>query len=197
MGRAVGADQTGAVDREAHRQALDRHVVHDLVVAALQEGRIDRAERLVALGRKARGEGHRVLLGDADVEGALGEGLVEDVDAGAGRHRRGDADDLVVLLGFLDQALAEHVLVGRRVRLGLGLGTGGDVELDDGVVFVGGGFRRAVALALLGDDVDQDRARSPCRGRSSAPAADGRGCDRRSGRHSRSRVPRTACRRPS
>ena len=98
MGRAVGADQAGAVDREAHRQALDRHVVHDLVVAALQEGRIDRAERLVALGRKAGGEGHRMLLGDADVEGALGEGLVEDVDAGAGRHRGGDADDLVVLL---------------------------------------------------------------------------------------------------
>jgi hypothetical protein len=43
MGRAVGADQPGAVDREAHRQLLDRDVVHDLVVGALQEGRIDRA----------------------------------------------------------------------------------------------------------------------------------------------------------
>ena len=80
MGRAVGADQAGAVDRKAHRQALDRDVMDDLVVAALQEGRIDRAERLVAFGRKARGEGHRMLLGDADVEGAVGEGLVEDVD---------------------------------------------------------------------------------------------------------------------
>ena len=158
MGGAVGADQAGAVDGETHRQALDRHVMDDLVIAALQEGRIDRAERLVAFGRKAGGEGHRMLLGDADVEGAVGEGLVEDVDAGARRHRRGDADDLVVLLGFLDQALAEHVLVGRRVRLGLGLRAGGDVELDHGVIFVGGGFRRAVALALLRDDMDQDRA---------------------------------------
>ena len=76
MGRAVGADEAGAVDGEAHRQALDRHVVDDLVVAALQEGRIDRAERLVAFGGEAGGEGHRVLLGDADVEGAVGEGLV-------------------------------------------------------------------------------------------------------------------------
>ena len=98
MGGAVGADEAGAVDGEAHRQALDRHVMDDLVVAALQEGRIDRAERLVAFGGKAGGEGHRMLLGDADVEGAVGEGLVEDVDAGARRHRRGDADDLVVLL---------------------------------------------------------------------------------------------------
>ena len=63
----------GAVQREAHRQALDRHVVHHLVVGALQEGRIDRAERLHPLGRQAGGEGHRVLLGDADVEACARE----------------------------------------------------------------------------------------------------------------------------
>jgi len=40
-------------------------------------------------------------------------------------------------------ALAEHVLVGRRVRFGLCLRAGGDVELDDGVILVGRGFRRA------------------------------------------------------
>ena len=73
MGRAVGADQPGAVDREAHRQVLDRDVVDDLVVGALQEGRIDRAERPHALRGEAGGEGHRMLLGDADVEGAVGE----------------------------------------------------------------------------------------------------------------------------
>ena len=88
----------------------------------------------------------------------IGESLVEDVDAGARRHRRGDADDLVVLLRFLDEALAEHVLIGGRVRFGFRLRAGGDVELDHGVILVGGGLRRAVALALLGHDVDQDRA---------------------------------------
>jgi hypothetical protein len=72
VGRAVGADQPGAVDREAHRQVLDRDVVHDLVVGALEEGRVDRAERPHALRGEAGGEGHRVLLGDADVEAALG-----------------------------------------------------------------------------------------------------------------------------
>ena len=52
--RAVGADEAGAVDGEAHRQPLDRDVVHDLIVGALQERRIDRGERLQALGREAR-----------------------------------------------------------------------------------------------------------------------------------------------
>ena len=41
--RPVGADQPGAVHREAHRQILDRDVVDDLVVGALEEGRIDGA----------------------------------------------------------------------------------------------------------------------------------------------------------
>jgi len=35
MRLAVLADQPGAVDRKAHRQFLDRNVVHDLVVGAL------------------------------------------------------------------------------------------------------------------------------------------------------------------
>ena len=68
VGRAVGADEPGAVDGEAHRQPLDRHVVDDLVVAALQEGRVDRAEGLHPRRRHAGAEGDRVLLGDADVE---------------------------------------------------------------------------------------------------------------------------------
>ena len=143
--------------REAHRQPLDRDVVHHLVVGALQEGRIDRRERLEAFRRHAGGEGHRMLLGDADVEGALGKFLLEQVEPGARRHRRGDGDDLVVLARFLDQALAEHLGVVRRAALRLGLRAGGDVELDHAVILVGGVLGRGVALALLRDHMDQDR----------------------------------------
>ena len=73
MRRAVGADEAGAVERKAHRQPLDRDVVHDLVVGALQERRVDGGERLEAFGGQAGGERHAVLLGDADVEGAVAE----------------------------------------------------------------------------------------------------------------------------
>jgi hypothetical protein len=83
MGGAVLADQAGAVDGEAHRQALQRHVMHHLVIGALQEGRVDGAERLVAFDREPRREGDRVLFGDADVEGAVGEALLELVEPGA------------------------------------------------------------------------------------------------------------------
>ena len=102
MGRAVGADQAGAIHGEAYRQTLNGDVVHHLIVGALQERRIDGGEGLIAFGRKAGGKGDPVLLGDADVESALRKFLLEQVDAGARRHRRGDGDDLVVLARFLN-----------------------------------------------------------------------------------------------
>ena len=46
MGGAVGADEAGAVDGEAHGKLLQHHVVDDLVVGPLQEGGIDGAERV-------------------------------------------------------------------------------------------------------------------------------------------------------
>lgn len=73
MRRAVAADQPAAVEREHDRQVLDRHIVDQLVVAALQEGRVDRRERLHSLRREPGGERDGMLLGDADVEGALRE----------------------------------------------------------------------------------------------------------------------------
>ena len=75
MGGAVAADEAGAVEREHHRQVLQRDVVDQLVVAALQEGRVDRHHRLQALAGQAGGEGDRVLLGDRDVEVALRKAL--------------------------------------------------------------------------------------------------------------------------
>ena len=130
----------------------------DLVVAALQEGRIDRAEGLHAVGGKAAGKGHGMLLGDADVEGAFRECLAEQVDPGARRHGRRDRHDPVVLLGFLDQGVGEDLGVARRVRRRLVELAGDDVELADAVIPVRGGLGRLVALALLGDAMDQDRA---------------------------------------
>ena len=129
MGRPVGADEAGAVDGKAHRQLLDRHVVHDLVVGALQEGRIDGGERPEAFGGQPRREGHRMLLGDADVEGAPRESLAEQIEAGARRHRRGDGDDAVVLLGLADEALGERPGVARRVGRCLCLRAGDESNL--------------------------------------------------------------------
>ena len=98
-----------------------------------------------------------MLLGDAHVEGALGEAFAEQVEAGAGRHGGGDGDDLVVFLGRLDQAVGEHAGVAGSVAGRLGLFAGDDVELGHRMVFVVRVLGRGEALALLGDHVDQHR----------------------------------------
>ena len=117
MRRAVRADEPGAINREPHRQTLDRDVVHDLIVAALKERRIDRGERLHAFGREARSKSNRVLLGDADIKRAVRKFAAEYIEARAVRHRGRDRDDLVVLFGFGDQAVGEHARIGRRDSL--------------------------------------------------------------------------------
>ena len=140
-----------------HRQALDRHVVHALVVGTLQERRIYRRERLVALAGEAGGKVTPCCSAIATSEAAFGEALGELVEAGPGRHRSRDRHDLRIDLGLGDQCLGEHRLVGRRIGDRLGLLAGHDVELHDAVVLVGAGLGGRIALALLGHDMDQDR----------------------------------------
>ena len=82
VGRAVVAGEAAAVHAEHDVEILQADVVDDLVERALQEGGVDRAERLVALGRHAGGEEDGVLLGDADVEI-----FVRDASAGRDRAR--------------------------------------------------------------------------------------------------------------
>ena len=101
---------------------LHRDVVDDLIVGALQEGRVDRAERLHALRGEAGREGHGVLLGDADIEDAVREDLGEFVETGAGWHGGGDGDDAVVPARLVDQAFGKDGGVGRGVGRRLGLG---------------------------------------------------------------------------
>ena len=90
VGLAVLAHESRAVHAEDDRQVLDRDVVDDVVVGALQERGVDGADRPDALRREPGGERHRVALGDADVEEPLGILLREDAGAGAPGHRRGD-----------------------------------------------------------------------------------------------------------
>ena len=88
-----------------------------------------------------------MLLGDADVEGALGELRGERVEPDRVHHRRGDRDDVLAALAELDDLVGE--VVGPDPALGLLL-AGLDVERAGRVELVG--------LVPLGRVV----ARSPC-----------------------------------
>ena len=112
--RPVGADQTAAVKGQDDVKILQTDIMENLVVAALQKSRIDRHHRNVTFGRHAGGESHRMLFGDADVVGALGNLALQLIDARAAAHGRGDADDLGIFLGEANQRLAENIGVSRN-----------------------------------------------------------------------------------
>ena len=134
MGGAVLADQSRPVDGKAHRKFLQGHVMDDLVIGPLQEGGIDRAERLEAFRGKPRRKGYRMLFGDPHIEHAFGEMLGELVQAGARRHRRRDGNNLLVLFRFGDQRLGKDTGVGRRIACGLLEFQGFRIKARDGMV---------------------------------------------------------------
>ncbi len=57
-----------------------------------------------------------------------------------------------------NQTGGEDILIGRGLGRGFRLLAGHDVELGNAVVFVGRRLRRRIAFALLGHDMDQNRA---------------------------------------
>ena len=118
VGRAIVAHQAGAIHGEDDVQALEAHVMDDLVVGALQEGRVDGHDGLDALECQPRGEQDGLLLGDADVEIAVRHGLLQDAQAGARVHGGGDPDDPLIPFAFPHQRLAEDLRVLRRAGLG-------------------------------------------------------------------------------
>ena len=159
VGRTIGANDASAVQNKGDRQVLNADVVDQLVVSALQEGAVDRADRTETFTGHARGHRHRVLFSDADVEILLGTRLLEHVQTGTGGHSRRNTHHPGVLFAELDQSLAKHLAVTGGLRLARGVGlAGGQIEGALGViahlVFLGEG----IALALGRGHMDQNRA---------------------------------------
>ena len=159
MGRAVCTDNTCTVDGEQNRQVLQGNVVYQLVVSALQESGVNRHDRLDAFARQTAGKGNGVLLGDADIEIAVGELLFKLNQAAALAHGWRDGNQTLVCRRLVAQPLAEHL---RISRFGCGRfhfrGWHFARQLGDSVVFNRVVFGEFVAVAFFGDDVQQLRA---------------------------------------
>ena len=154
---AVGAHQAGAVQRERHVQVLQGHVVDQLVVGALQKGRVNGHDGFQAFASQARAEGHGMLFGNTDVEIAGRELLFEFHHARAFAHGRRDAHQALVVRGHVAQPVAEHFRVRHLGRRRGRLDAFRRIELARAVVQDRLRLGQLVALALLGDHVQELR----------------------------------------
>ena len=128
-------------------QLCRAHVHQHLVEGPVEEGGVDGDDRVQAAHGQAGGAGGGVLLGDADVERALGEPRLEVVEPDRVHHRGGDRDDVLAALADVDDLVGEDV--GPDPALGVLL-AGLDVE---GPAASGTGRPRAAR---------RRRTRSPC-----------------------------------
>ena len=146
------------VEHERHPATVQRDVHQQLVEGPVEEGGVDRDHRVQAAHRQPGRGGHRVLLGDADVEAAVGERLGEPVQPGRIEHRGGDRHHPLVGAAQPQQLLGEHLGPGLPGRSPERL-AGHRVDLADRVeavllVVLG----RLEALALAGQAVHEHRA---------------------------------------
>ena len=153
--RAVVADQTRAVHEEPDRQILDANIVQNLIEAALEEGRINRAKRPHSARSEPRCEGHRVLLGDTRIVIALRNLLLEARQARAVGHGRRDCHDLRIGLCDLDRDVAKRLRVRHRAG-GFHQLMGLQIERRDAVPLAAVLLGDLVALPLDRDRMNED-----------------------------------------
>ena len=159
MGRAVCTDNTCTVDSEQNRQVLQGNVVYQLVVSALQESGVNRHDGLDAFTCQTARKGNGVLLGDSDVEIAVGELLFKLNQAAALAHGRRDGNQTLVRRRLVAQPLAEYLRISRFGRGRFDFRRRHFArQLGDSVVFDRIVFGEFVAVAFFGDDVQQLRA---------------------------------------
>ena len=87
---AVGTGDTRAVEHEGHARPVQGDVHEHLVERPVEERGVEGDDRVQAAERQPGSGGDRVLLGDADVDDAVGVPLLEQVQPGRSEHRRRD-----------------------------------------------------------------------------------------------------------
>jgi len=147
MGGAVVAGEAGAVHAEDNRELLQADIVNDGIERALQERRVNGADRLKSLRSEAGGEDDRVLLGDAHVEVPFGMMRAEKIKRRAVGHGRGDGDNFFVFVGELDEGICEDLRVSDLAG-GLGFAGFGVVRSETVELFLLV-YRGLIALALF------------------------------------------------
>ncbi len=98
-----------------------------------------------------------MLLGDADIEVAIGVFAGETQQPGPFAHGRGNADEARIGPGHVAQPVAENLGIGQLARTRGGLDSFFRREFGNTVVKNRVGLGQPVALAFLGDDVKELR----------------------------------------
>mmetsp|Transcript_7885 Transcript_7885/g.11645 ORF Transcript_7885/g.11645 Transcript_7885/m.11645 type:complete len:333 (-) Transcript_7885:788-1786(-) len=156
------SNQTSTVHDNAHRQVLYGNIVHNGIIATLQEGTVDAAERFEPFASHTGSHGDGVLLGNADIKCTLGEATTENIQTSSTRHGSSYGDYGSVLSGLINERVGKDAGEARgdgRLRR-FELHTSSEVEFTDSVHLIRGSQGGRVAMSLLCFDVKENRLRT-------------------------------------
>ena len=155
MSLAISAHQACAVNAQHHMEIIEGNILHQHIVATLQETGIDCKYRQQALLCHTTRHRNGVALGDTHIKKALGEGSGIVRKAGTVDHSGGDGADTLFLFCQFHHGLTEHI--GKALfRLALGLACK-HIKLAHTVELLRMCLSREIALPLLGMDMEQHR----------------------------------------
>ena len=156
--RPIGAHQARAVDSEHDVEVHECVVYDELINGALQERRVHGEHRLAPADGKPRRHASCVLLANAHVDEAVGKLLFETSKPRAAFHRSGDRNDALIGARLVQEGLAEHRGVARRLRGLLYSLARGDIVRTRTMETRRLRHRGTIPGALLGDHVHEHRA---------------------------------------
>ena len=99
-----------------------------------------------------------MLFSDSDIKHPVRKAGLDLVEPGAGRHRRRNRHNPVIGLGRRRQPLRKHRSVAWRVANRFLLRAGDHIEFRHGMIFFRGRTGKRMALALFGDNMNQNRS---------------------------------------
>ena len=111
MGCAICTDKPCPIDAEPHRQILQRHIVGNLIVPALQKAGIDRAEWFQPAGRHPGRKRHGVLFCDTNIKHPIRIDLLHHIKARPTGHGGSDGNNLGVGFRLRQKTFAEYASV--------------------------------------------------------------------------------------
>ena len=113
MGRTVITRKTPSIHTKNHWQILQTDVVDDLIIRPLQEGRIDRTERLKPFGCHPCGKEHRMLFRDTHIEVSIQMFRLKPVQPRSVGHRPRDRHNPRIVICHLGKMIRKNLTVGR------------------------------------------------------------------------------------
>ena len=157
MGLSITSHQSRPVHREDYRKVLQPHIVDQLIIASLKEGRINGKHRFHASCRQTGRKGHSMFFRDAHVEKPIRKHSTEPRQPGSIGHSRGDRHQVRILSGFITQHFSKYICISVLFVTGTDFSCL-HVKRSYSVELIRRLLRRSVSFAFLRQHMQQDRA---------------------------------------